>query len=118
MTNEFNANPYSIEIDTKNMKLKLFKNGTIMKEYKLSIGNHLNLAPKGVWFIVKKLPFHKQFGGYFLGLNTPYRIFAIHKISKSPSISRQKKEGSIKIRPHEARELYTTVPIGTAVVIY
>jgi lipoprotein-anchoring transpeptidase ErfK/SrfK len=118
MDNEFNGNPYSIEVDTRNDKLRLFRNGEILREYNVSMSKQRNSAPRGKWIIIKKLPSHKQFGGYFLGLNTPYKICGIHKTSKSSITLKQKKYGSIKISSHEARELYTTVPLGTPVIIY
>lgn len=118
MDNGYAQNTFLIEVDTKNKKLKLLKNGEIIKEYNILVGRHLNSAPKGMWRIIKKLLSHKEFGGYFLGLNTPYRLYGIHKGTSSSETNRQKKEEGIKISPHEARELYSTVPLGTAVIIY
>lgn len=118
MANESNSNPYSIEVDTRNDKLRLFRNGEILREYNVSMSKQPNSAPRGKWVIIKKLPSHKQFGGYFLCLNTPYGMCGIHKISRSSITLKQKKDGSIKIGSHEARDLYATVPLGTPVVIY
>ncbi len=118
MTSNIIGNTYSIEIDTRNEKLKLFKNNEIIREYIVFINKPLKHPFKGSWRIIKKLPIHKEFGGYFLALNIPYGVHGIHKARNLPLKSAEKKDGSIKISPREARELYTTVPIGTPVVIY
>lgn len=118
MTTNIIGNPYSIEIDTRTEKLKLFKNSQIIREYTIFINKPLKQPFKGFWRIIKKLPVHKEFGGYFLALNIPYGVHGIHKARKSSSKLEHKKDGSIKVSSHEARELYTTVPIGTPVIIY
>jgi hypothetical protein len=118
MINKPMGNPYSIEVDTRNEKLRLFKNDELIREYTVWIDKVLKHTFKGTWRIIRKLPAHKEFGGYFMSLNIPYGMHGIHKVKKSSSELVQKKEGSIKVPPHEARELYMTVPLGTAVVIY
>lgn len=112
------ANLYSIEIDTNNRILKLLENGRVIKHYPVAVGKPSTPSPKGTWNIIKKGLWGRQFGGYFMQLSVPWGIYGIHGTDKPWSIGKAVSGGCIRMYSSDAKELYSTVPIGTPVLIY
>lgn len=61
-------------------------------------------TPLGHWIIIKKGLWGAQFGGHFMQLNVPWGIYGIHGTDMPSSIAH--------------KELYSIIPVGTAVNIY
>lgn len=109
---------FNIEIDTMKRVLKLFENGTQMKEYPVAVGKSSTLTPLGNWTIIKKALWGAQFGGHFMQLSVPWGIYGIHGTNKPWSIGQAVSHGCVRMYNYDAAELYNTVSIGTLVHIY
>lgn len=109
---------YNIEIDTKKRILKLFENGTYVKEYPVAVGKSSTLTPPGNWTITKKALWGAQFGGHFMQLSIPWGVYGIHGTNKPWSIGQAVSHGCVRMYNKDAAELYNTVPVGTPVYIY
>jgi lipoprotein-anchoring transpeptidase ErfK/SrfK len=109
---------YGIEIDLKNLKLKLLQDNTVVKEYPVAVGKPSTPTPQGDWTITAKGLWGAQFGGHFMRLSVPWGIYGIHGTDKPWSIGQAVTHGCIRMYSKDAAELYDAVPIGTRVLIY
>lgn len=109
---------YSIDVDTRNRRLKLFKNGILVKQYPVAVGKPATPTPLGHWIIIKKGLWGEQFGGHFMQINVPSGIYGIHGTDVPWSIGHNVSNGCIRMQNKDAKEVYDLVPIGTAVNIY
>lgn len=109
---------YSIEIDTKNLKLKLLKDSILVKQYPVTVGKPSTPTPLGHWTITKKGLWGEQFGGHFMQLSVPSGIYGIHGTDKPWSIGQAVSHGCVRMYNNDAKEVYDIVPLGTPVYIY
>lgn len=109
---------YSIEIDTKTRVLKLFENGTQIKQYPVAVGKESTPTPIGSWTITKKALWGEQFGGHFMQLSVPWGIYGIHGTNKPWSIGQAVSHGCVRMYIEDATELYDLITVGTPVLIY
>jgi lipoprotein-anchoring transpeptidase ErfK/SrfK len=109
---------YSIEIDTRNRKLKLFDDSTLVKEYPVAVGKPSTPTPSGNWTIIEKALWGEQFGGHFMRLSVPWGIYGIHGTDKPWSIGQVISHGCVRMYSADAAELYNAVPLNTPVRVY
>lgn len=109
---------YRIDINRKKLRLYLFKNGILIKQYPVAVGKKLTPTPAGHWVIIKKGLWGEQFGGHFIQLNVPWGIYGIHGTDMPSSIAHAVSHGCVRMHNNDAKDLYGIVPVGTAVNIY
>ena len=109
---------YRIDIDTKRLILRLFKNNILIKQYPVAVGKPSTPTPLGHWEIIYKGLWGQQFGGHFMQLNIPHGVYGIHGTDIPSSISHYISHGCIRMYSKDAAELYNIVSIGTPVNIY
>lgn len=109
---------YRINIDTRKLKLYLFKNGVLIKKYPVTIGKPSTPTPLGHWTIIKKGLWGAQFGGHFMQLNIPWGIYGIHGTDMPSSIAHAVSHGCVRMYSNDAKELYNIIQVGTTVNIY
>lgn len=107
-----------IFIDLTQKTLHLFKNGEIIKQYRVAIGTAESPSPIGIFRITEKGKWGKNFGGRWLGLNVPWGTYGIHGTTKPNSIGRAASHGCIRMKNMDVTELYELVKHGTIVEIY
>ncbi|GEO25979.1 hypothetical protein AAC03nite_17640 [Alicyclobacillus acidoterrestris] len=112
-------NPYTIEIDTEQPVLKLYRNGQLYRAWHVALGKSQTQTPVGDWQIVDK---QKDWGGGFgtrwLGLNVPWGTYGIHGTNQPTSIGRFASHGCVRMKNRDVEQLFDIVPIGTRVVIH
>jgi Uncharacterized protein conserved in bacteria len=104
-----------VHIDEKT--LYLFENDKCIKKYPIASGKPGWPSPIGEWKIVEKSQWGKGFGGRWLGLNVKWGNYGIHGTQNESSIGRSASHGCIRMYNNDIKELYSIVPLGTAVVI-
>lgn len=109
---------YRIEINTKERKLKLFDNNTLVKQYPVAVGKSTTLTPLGHWTITMKGLWGEQFGGHFMQLSVPWGTYGIHGTDKPWSIGQAVSHGCVRMYNKDAEDLYNTITVGTPVYIY
>lgn len=109
---------YKIDINTKKLKLYLFKNGILIKKYPVAVGKPSTPTPLGHWIIIKKGLWGAQFGGHFMQLNVTWGIYGIHGTDMPSSIAQTVSHGCVRMYSNDAKELYNIIAIGTPVNIY
>lgn len=109
---------YSIEIDTEKRTLKLLNDNSVVKQYPVAVGKASTPTPLGNWTITMKGLWGEQFGGHFMRLSVPWGIYGIHGTDKPWSVGLAVSNGCVRMYNSDAAELYSLVPIGTAVNIY
>ncbi len=109
---------YRIDIDTKGLVLKLYRNGIFIKKYPVAVGKPSTPTPLGHWKVINKGLWGKQFGGHFMQLNIPYGIYGIHGTDAPWSITHSVSHGCIRMYSYDAKELYGIISKGTPVNIY
>jgi lipoprotein-anchoring transpeptidase ErfK/SrfK len=109
---------FQIRIDTKKRILRLFRNGILIKQYRVAVGKPSTPTPLGNYRIIKKGLWGAQFGGHFMQLSIPRGIYGIHGTDLPSSIAKAVSNGCVRMYSKDAKELYNIVPIGTPVAIY
>ena len=109
---------FHIEVNTKALTLRLFKDGALIKQYPVAVGKPSTPTPLGNWVITKKGLWGEQFGGHFMQISVPYGIYGIHGTDKPWSISKPVSHGCIRMFNNDVKEVYDLVPLGTTVHIY
>lgn len=109
---------YRIEIDRNRRKLKLFDDDRLVREYPVAVGKPSTPTPEGNWSIIDKALWGAQFGGHFMRLSVPWGVYGIHGTNKPWSIGQAVSHGCVRMYSSDAAELYNTVFVGTAVLIY
>ncbi|MHB1394447.1 MAG: L,D-transpeptidase family protein [Clostridia bacterium] len=89
-----------------------------MREYSIAIGTKENPSPIGIFRVIEKGDWGKDFGGRWMGLNVPWGVYGIHGTTKPSSIGRASSHGCIRMRNRDIVELYKLVKHGTVVEIY
>lgn len=126
-----------IEVDISQAKMFLFKDGKILKSYKVSTGSDYP-TPTGHFAIINKLSlgfsniyqdwlpwwmgfaFSKDLNAYFGIHEQPYRLTSDGKIVQaSPeAIGTPSTGGCVALAPGAAREVFQFADVGTPVYIY
>lgn len=109
---------YSIYIDTRRLRLYLYKNGVLFKSYPVAVGKKSTPTPKGHWKIINKGLWGAQFGGHFMQLNIPNGIYGIHGTDMPSSIAHAVSHGCVRMYSKDAKEVYDLITLGTPVNIY
>ena len=124
---------YCIIVNTQTNKLGYYKNGKLVKEFKVATGKSSSLTPTGKTKIVNKIknrPYYSggipggdprnPLGDRWLGLNlrgTYGTTYAIHGNNDLSSIGKHVSEGCVRMYNNEVRWLFDRVPVGTTVIL-
>ncbi|OGW84723.1 MAG: hypothetical protein A3A81_08210 [Omnitrophica bacterium RIFCSPLOWO2_01_FULL_45_10b] len=121
---------YSIVVDVSENKLKLFSDGELLRTYPMASGKEGHPTPRGSFTIVTKLenPVWYKTGAVFppgspdniLGtrwLGFSLKSYGIHGTTLPETIGTNASEGCLRMYNRDVEELYTVVPLGTAVSI-
>lgn len=108
---------FLICIDIKVKTLYLFRDSECIKDYPIAAGKPESPSPLGVWKIIDKGTWGEGFGGRWMGLNVPWGTYGIHGTLFPESIGGSVSHGCIRMFNEDIRDLYSKVPVGTAVVI-
>ncbi|WP_124728092.1 SH3 domain-containing protein [Staphylospora marina] len=123
---------YQVEVDKKTNRLYLYKDGSLVKEYRVATGRTEDLTPEGTFPMVVKinLPGWKDIPGgdprnplgeKWMGLTVNGdngRTYGIHGTNQPNSIGTHASSGCIRMGAEDLRELYGTIPEGTPVWIH
>lgn len=107
-----------LEVDVDELKLKVFSDGKLFKEYPIAIGKWTTPTPVGEFAVIEK--FYDPggaFGTRWMGLNVPWGGYGIHGTNRPWSIGTAASAGCIRMYNHHVEELYELVKPGTRVVI-
>lgn len=109
---------YSIQINTANHTLTLYKNGAAFKSYPVAVGKPSTPTPKGNYKIINKaMNPGGRFGVRWLGMNIPGGGYGIHGTNDPSSIGKSVSHGCVRMFNSNVTEIYNLVPIGTPVTI-
>lgn len=108
---------YYIFIEIEDNILYLLQDGKCIKKYPISAGVSTLPSPVGLWKIVEKGDWGEGFGGRWMGLNVPWGKYGIHGTTFDEHIGSVASHGCIRMYNSDVKELYSIVPVGTAVVI-
>jgi hypothetical protein len=107
-----------IEVDTRRMRLTLYREGKAFKTYPVAIGARETPSPIGEWKVIHKGGnWGGGFGSRWIGLNVPWGIYGIHGTNKPGSIGYHASHGCIRMYNQNVLELYQLVKVGTWVNI-
>jgi lipoprotein-anchoring transpeptidase ErfK/SrfK len=109
---------YRIDINTRKLRLYLFRDGVLIRNFPVAVGKPSTPTPLGHWVIIKKGLWGAQFGGHFMQINVPWGIYGIHGTDIPASIARAISHGCVRMYNNDAKELYNTISVGTSVNIY
>lgn len=112
-----NHSKYLIMVYIDEKTLYLFEDDKCIKKYPIASGKPGWPSPIGEWRIIEKSEWGKGFGGRWLGLNVKWGTYGIHGTRNESSIGRSASHGCIRMYNRDVKELYSIVPVGTAVVI-
>lgn len=133
----------SLRIEKEASRLYLYKDGWLMKSYKVSTGKMPWYTPEGSFQIVNKMPYPKgrdpeaPMGTRWMGLSVPFekdergnkwdggedprspvgQKFGIHGTNDESTIGTHASGGCIRMYNQDVNELYDLVDIGTPVQI-
>lgn len=109
--------PYRIEVSVNNRWLRLYRNGTLQKQYPIAVGRILHQTPLGDFIIINKAPNPGgPFGTMWMSLSKQH--YGIHGTNDPSSIGRAVSRGCIRMFNQDVEELASIVPIGTMVSIF
>ncbi|SFK21964.1 LysM domain-containing protein [Halobacillus dabanensis] len=108
--------PYQIEVSINNRRLRLYKSGSLQKEYPIAVGRMLQGTPTGNFIIINKAP---EPGGPFgtMWMSLSKQHYGIHGTNNPSSIGKAVSKGCIRMYNKDVEELSRTIPIGTSVNI-
>ncbi len=107
-----------IVIDTRKLRLTLYRNGKVLRTYPVAIGEPETPTPIGEWKIIHKGGnWGNGFGSRWMGLNVPWGIYGIHGTNKPWTIGSRASHGCIRMFNRNVLELYELVKLGTPVRI-
>ena len=125
---------YYIIINCNTNKLGYFKDGKLVKEFRVATGKKSTPTPKGKFRIVNKIknrPYYSggipggspknPLGDRWLGLQVGYTYgttYGIHGNNNESSIGKYVSGGCIRMYNSDVRWLFDQVPTGTTVIIY
>ncbi len=109
--------PYRIDVSINNRTLRLFRNGTLQKQYPIAVGRMLFETPVGNYIILNKAP---NPGGPFgtMWMSLSKQSYGIHGTNDPSSIGKTVSKGCIRMYNRDVEELARIVPNGTAVTIH
>lgn len=115
-----NTSEYLIFVDINELTLSLVnkENYTFEKTYPIAIGKKETPSPIGTWQITSKAHLPGPFGGYWLGLNTPWDTFGIHGTNNPGSIGSMASSGCIRMYNYHIKEVFSLVNYDTIVIVY
>ncbi|MEI2664494.1 L,D-transpeptidase family protein [Rossellomorea sp. LJF3] len=110
------GNPYRIQVSVNNRILRLFKDGSQVKEFPIAVGRILFETPIGEFIIINKAP---DPGGPFgtMWMSLSKESYGIHGTNNPASIGNAVSKGCIRMYNKDVEELSNIVPIGTPVSI-
>lgn len=108
---------FSILIDLSERKLYLLNYGKLYKSYRCAVGKPSTPSPTGSFVITNKAMWGEGFGGWWMGINCPWGNYGIHGTTMPETIGSAASHGCFRMRSNDARELYSLVHAGTAVLI-
>ncbi|MEI7028370.1 L,D-transpeptidase family protein [Paenibacillus sp. y28] len=109
----------SIEVYPLRHQLIVRRQGQVIKQYRVAVGNPATPTPIGEYQIVYKgKDWGPSFGPRWLGLNVPWGTYGIHGTNRPDSIGQHKSHGCIRMRNQDVIELFEMIPLGTKVTIY
>ncbi|SEH91565.1 LysM domain-containing protein [Halobacillus karajensis] len=109
--------PYRIDVSINNRRLRLYKNGTIQKEYPIAVGRMLYDTPTGEFYIINKAPNPGgPFGTMWMSLSKQH--YGIHGTNAPDSIGKAVSKGCIRMYNKDVEELSQIIPVGTPVSIH
>lgn len=122
---------YSIQINVASRTLRLFNNGSLIKEYPVAVGKQTSKTPLGSFSIRNKVinPYWNNKGNVvapgprnplgirWMGINAPRGTYGIHGNNVPSSISTFASGGCIRMYNNDVEELYSLVGIKTSVQI-
>lgn len=107
---------YSIQIQTKNNTLTLYKGSDVYETYKVALGKPSTPTPKGNFYIINiAINPGGPFGARWLGLNAPH--YGIHGTNNPSSIGKNVSNGCIRMFNEDVYKLSNLVSIQTPVKI-
>lgn len=107
-----------IIIDTRKLRLTLYRNGRVFRTYPVAIGESATPTPIGEWKIIHKGGnWGDGFGARWMGINVPWGIYGIHGTNKPWTIGSRASHGCIRMFNPNVLELYELVKLGTPVYI-
>lgn len=111
---------YLIFIDINELSLSLVDSDTkeFIKKYPIAAGKTSTPSPIGQWQIISKAKKNGHFGGFWLGLNTPWDTFGLHGTNNPSSIGSLASGGCIRMYNHYIEEVFNLVTYDTRVIIY
>jgi lipoprotein-anchoring transpeptidase ErfK/SrfK len=111
------SSPYRIDVSINGRTLRLFRNGTLQKQYPIAVGRMLFETPVGNYIILNKAP---NPGGPFgtMWMSLSKQSYGIHGTNNPSSIGKAVSKGCIRMYNKDVEELSRIVPNGTAVTIH
>ncbi|CDQ20445.1 L,D-transpeptidase family protein [Halobacillus karajensis] len=107
--------PYRIDVSINNRRLRLYKNGTIQKEYPIAVGRMLYDTPTGEFYIINKAPNPGgPFGTMWMSLSKQH--YGIH--GTNAPVGKAVSKGCIRMYNKDVEELSQIIPVGTPVSIH
>lgn len=125
------ASIYSIQINVASRILRLFNNGSLIKEYPVAVGKQTSKTPLGSFEIKNKVinPYWNNKGNgvapgpqnplgiRWMGISAPRGTYGIHGNNVPSSINTFASGGCIRMYNNDVEELYSLVSIKTTVQI-
>jgi hypothetical protein len=107
-----------IIVDTRKLRLTLYRNGRVFRTYPVAIGELETPTPIGEWKIIHKGGnWGDGFGARWMGINVPWGIYGVHGTNKPWTIGSRASHGCIRMFNRNVLELYELVKVGTPVHI-
>ncbi len=108
---------YKILVDVENLKLYLFENDKLNKNYKCSGRKRSSPSPIGTWTVTSKDKWGEGFGGSWIGFNVPWGQFGIHGTVYPNSLGWASSHGCIRMKIVILLNYIKLFQIGTKVTI-
>lgn len=108
--------PYRIEVSVNKRWLRLYKNGTLVKQYPIAVGRMLHETPIGEFIVINKSP---NPGGPYgtMWMSLSKQGYGIHGTNDPSSIGKAVSAGCIRMQNKDVEELAGIIPVGTPVMI-
>lgn len=123
------ANPYRVDVERGAHRLRLYRDGALVREFPVGIGKENTPTPGGVFYIKELLvPTNGSFyGPYAYGLsgfsnvltkfNGGEGVIGLHGTSQPQSVGKDASNGCIRMFNADITELARLLPLGTPVRI-
>jgi L,D-transpeptidase catalytic domain/Putative peptidoglycan binding domain len=108
----------SIWVDPQKNKLSLVIDGTVVRQYPVSLGKISTPTPVGEWKVINKFEnWGSGFGTRWIGLDVPWGVYGIHGTNRPNSIGLDASHGCVRMYNRHVEQLFTLVELGTPVYI-